>query len=403
MSTSLIYHAFECKGYLFLKNEYKNGSIYFHIKKDPLKQKCAVCGSNDVIHKGLVVRELQTLPIGNKPVYLVVHLHRLACKECGSLRLEPILIADTKKHWTKVLGRYIVDLLKHSTVEDVAQHLGMSWDTVKEIHLWALRRKYPKRKIGHLKYLGVDEVAIRKRHYYMTVVVDLETGEVVWVAPNRVRESFEPFLKKLKGAGAKIKAIAMDMWPAYFLAVMNQFSPDVIVFDRFHLIAHYNKMLDEFRRSLGKYFSLTEKNLFVGVRYLLLQGKEKLQDDKAAQQKLEKVLSLNQPLNIAYQLKEELRELWSCTTRNEAELYLSNWINKAQASGVRPLLKFSNFLKIWSRGILNYFDHPITTGKVEGINNKIKVLKRQAYGFRDLEYFSLRIYALHEARYSLIG
>jgi len=331
MSTGLIYHAFECKVYKFLKNEYKNGLIYFHISKNPYKQRCVLCGSNNVIHKGLVIRELLTLPIGNKPVYLVLHLHRLRCKECGCIRLEPIEIADTKKHWTKILGRYIVDLLKHSTVEDVAQHLGMSWDTIKEIHLWALRQKYPKRKIGHLKYLGVDEVAIRKGQYYMTVVVDLETGEVVWVAPNREVNSFEPFLKMLKQAGVKIEAIAMDMWPAYMIAAIKHFSADVIVFDKFHLVAHYNKMLDEFRRNLGKYFSLTDKKLVVGIRY---KGKEKLIDNKDAQEKLEKVLSMNQPLNIAYQLKEELRELWSCANRKDAELYLSNWIKEARTCGV---------------------------------------------------------------------
>lgn len=403
MSTELIYHAFEAKGYKFLRDEYKEGRINFHIKKNDTEQRCSVCGSGEVVRKGRISRELRTLPIGNKPVYLIVHLHRLYCRECGYIRLEPIEIADARKHWTIILGRYIVDLLRHSTVEDVAQHLGMSWGTIKQIHLEALRQKYPKQKLGHLKYLGVDEIAIRKRHYYMTIVVNMETGEVVWVAPNRITGSLEPFLKKLKKAGAKIESIAMDMWPAYMMAAIKYFSADVIVFDRFHLMAHYNKMLDEFRRSLGKYYSLTEKNLIIGVRYLLLKGKEKLNDDKSAQQKLEKVLSLNQPLNIMYQLKEELRQFWSCISRNEAELYIANWIKKARTSGIKPLIKFTNFFSAHLSGILNYFKHPITSGKVEGINNKIKVLKRQAYGFRDLEYFSLRIYALHETRYALLG
>jgi transposase len=114
-------------------------------------------------------------------------------------------------------------------VEDVAQHLGMSWDTVKEIHVLALRRKYSRRKIRHLKYLGVDEVAVRKGHSYLTVVVNLETGAVVWVAPGRTTKSLEVFLKRVKRSGARIETIAMDMWPAYITAALNHFSSKVIL------------------------------------------------------------------------------------------------------------------------------------------------------------------------------
>jgi transposase len=229
MSTSLIYHAFGGVGYRYLKTEYHKGIVWFHIEKNPEHQLCAVCGSADVIRKGQYIRKIRTLPVGKRPVFLVLHLHRLFCKACEALQLEPILVADPKKHWAKALGRYIVDLLRLSTVEDVAQHLGMSWDTVKEIHVLALRRKYSKRKLRHLKYLGVDEVAVRKGHSYLTVVVDLETGAVVWVAPDRTTESLDAFLVRVKRSGAKIEAIAMDMWPAYITAALNHFSSKVIL------------------------------------------------------------------------------------------------------------------------------------------------------------------------------
>jgi len=403
MSTSLIYHAFGADGYQYLKTEYQKGALYLHIEKHPQKQRCVVCGSAEVIRKGQCTREIRTLPIGKRPVFLVLHLHRLFCKACEALQLEPILLADRKKHWAKTLGRYIVDLLRHSTVEDVAQHLGMSWDTVKDIHIRALRRKYSKRKLRHLKYLGVDEVAIRKGHSYLTVVVDLETGAVVWVAPDRKTESLEVFLKQVKRSRAKIKAIAMDMWPAYITAAMNQFSSKVIVFDRYHVISLCNHMLDEVRRGAARDASLTEQDVYVGVRYLLLQGEEKIKNDQEAKAKLERLFTINQPLYTAYLLKEELRALWFCSSRIQAEMYLENWLKKAWASGVAQVIKFATTLASHRTGILNYFDHPFTTGMVEGINNKIKLLKRQAYGFRDMEYFKLRIYALHESRYSLIG
>jgi len=403
MSTSLIYHAFGAVGYHYLKTEYKEGTIQLHVEKKPEYQRCAVCGSFDVIRKGREIREIRTLPIGKRPVFFVLHLHRLFCKACQSLQLEPLLLADPKKHWARALGRYIVDLLRRTTVEDVARHLGMSWDTVKDIHLWALRRKYSKRKLRHLKCLGVDEVAVRKGHSYLTVVVDLETGAVVWVAPDRTVESLEVFLKKVKRSGAKIEAIAMDMWPAYITATMNHYSSKVIVFDRYHMIAMCNRMLDEVRRGAARDASLTERNVYVGVRYLLLQGEEKIRDNQEARAKLDRLFTVNKPLHIAYILKEELRALWTCSSRLQAAMYLQNWLKKAWTSGVTSLIKFANTLAAHRTGILNFFDHPFTTGMVEGINNKIKLLKRQAYGFRDMEYFSLRIYALHESRYALIG
>lgn len=403
MSTSLIYHVFGGVGYRYLKTEFREGAVRFHIEKKPKHQVCSKCGSGDVIRKGQHIRAIRTLPIGKRPTFLVLHLHRLYCRTCEALQLEPILVADPKKHWAKALGRYIVDLLRHSTVEDVAQHLGMSWNTIKEIHLLSLRRKYSKRTFKHLKHLGIDEVAVRKGHSYITVVVDLETGAVVWVAPGRTAESLEAFFRKVKRSGAAIETIAMDMWPAYTTAALNHFSSKVIVFDRYHVIAMCNRMLDEVRRGAARDASLTERNVYVGVRYLLLQGEEKIGSNHEAHMKLERLFTVNQPLYTAYLLKEELRALWNCSNRDQADRYLDNWLKKARTSGVKPVIKFAHTIAAHRTGILNYFDHPFTTGMVEGINNRIKLLKRQAYGFRDMEYFALRIYALHESRYALIG
>jgi transposase len=403
MSTSILYHGFGIRGYRYLKTEYKEGEIVFHIEKAKSYQYCGECNSHMVIKKGLVIRKLRTLPIGAKRVFLMVHLHRLLCRHCGALMLEPLLLSFPKKHWTKNLGRYIVDLLRRSTVEDVARHLGMSWDTVKDIHKWALTMKYKKRQIDYLSHLGVDEIAVRKGHSYLTVVIDLDTGQVVWVSEGRKSSSLEPFLIKLKKAKAPIEAIAMDMWPAYITAVMKHYSYRSIVFDPYHPIASCNKMLDELRCQEAAAASREQKDVYTGTRYLLLKGGEKLTSDTEAKEKLENLLSLNESLNIAYILKEELRKFWRCTTRKKAQSYLMNWLYKAWISGIKPLAKFATMIASHHEGILNYFDHRVSTGMVEGINNKIKVLKRQAYGFRDTEYFKLRIYSLHESRYALIG
>lgn len=402
MSTSILYHGFGVIGYRYLKTEYKEGTIIFHIEKLREKQICADCGSRKVIKKGSITRQLRTLPIGKKKVFLLMHLHRLFCLFCGALKLEPLFLSFPKKRWTKALGRYIVELLHHSTVEDVAKHLGMSWNTVKEIHKWALKIKYKRRKIKHLKYLAIDEIAVQKGHKYLTIVVDLETGQVVWVGKGRNSYSIEPFLRKLKKFNKKLQAIAMDMWPAYISVVLKYYSYDFIVFDHYHVISDYNKMLDELRRQEAAAAPEPFKKAYVGVRYLLLKGEEKIENNLQAKAKLMKLFYLNHSLNIAYILKEELRELWNSSSLKAAEIYLNNWIKKALSSDIKLVQKFTATIASHRIGILNYFNHPITTGPVEGINNKIKVLKRQAYGFRDMEYFKLRIFALHESRYALL-
>jgi transposase len=398
LSTSLLYHGFGIRDYKYLKTEYRKGAVIFHIKKDPDKWCCADCGSKHVRKKGHFVREIRTVPIGKKKVFLSVHLHRLKCRDCRSLELEPLIISFPKKQWTKSLGRCAVELLKRGTVEDAARHLGMSWDTVKEIHLREL-----KRKLKQLRYLGVDEIAVRRGHNYLTVVVDLETGQVVWVGEGRQCTSLGGFIRTLKRRRVELKAIAMDMWLAYIKAVSKYYPREVIVYDRYHLIQDCNRMLDELRREEASKVSLQErKEVYTGTRYLLLRGKEKLDTLPEAKEKLDRLLAFNESLNTAYILKEELRMLWECQSREEAVEYFDNWLQKAWSSDIELVVKFANKLLRHRNGILNYFHHRITTGQVEGINNKIKVLKRQAYGYRDKEYFKLRIYSLHEFRYALI-
>jgi transposase len=403
MSTSILYHVFRVRDYRYLRSRFIGGEVIFHIEKVPEKLRCGGCFSRNVIKYGRVTRRIRTVPAGSRRVWLMLHLHRLRCRDCLRIGLEPLSIAFPKKHWSKALARYILELLKFATVKDVASHLGMSWDTVKEIHAWALKQRFKKRRIKHLRYLGVDEVAVRRGHRYMTVVVDLLSGEVVWIGEGRETSSLGIFLRRLKKAGAPIQGIAMDMWPAYIRAVMEHYPANMIVFDRYHVISDYNRMIDELRRREAAAAPMTEKQVYVGVRYLLLKGEEKIKNSTAAKEKLDRLLSLNRSLNIAYVLKEELRAFWNCQSRGEAEIYLANWVKKAWASGIMPLMKFANKLAAHRYGLLNYFEHRITTAKVEGINNKIKVLKRMAYGFRDMEYFKLRIYFMHHDTYSLIG
>jgi transposase len=196
----------------------------------------------------------------------------------------------------------------------------------------------------------------------------------------------------------------MDMSRAYIAAVGEHLPNATIVFDHFHVIKLFNDKLSKLRRDLYREATdLLHKKILKGTRWLLLKNPENLRDVKNERSRLEEALSINKPLATAYYMKEDLRLLWSFSDKASAEGHLEDWIVQAEASGIRMLKDFANTLRIHKRGILAYYDHRISTGPLEGTNNKIKTLQRQAYGFRDHAFFILRIYALHTTRYELLG
>jgi len=194
------------------------------------------------------------------------------------------------------------------------------------------------------------------------------------------------------------------MSPSYIASVLENHPGAEIVFDHFHVIKMYNDKLSDLRREL--YREATgplEKKVLKGTRWLLLKNPDKLNAKRNEKQHLQEALKLNEPLALAYYMKEYLRQIWKQPNKAQAEEILDDWIVKAQASGIKKLVHFANTLTMHRRGILAYYDYPISTGPLEGTNNKIKTLQRQAYGFRDKEFFKLKILALHESKYALVG
>ena len=176
------------------------------------------------------------------------------------------------------------------------------------------------------------------------------------------------------------------------------------MFDHFHIIKLFNEKLSNFRRIL---FNATpeslKKSVIKGSRWLLLTAHENLVEKQDQVKRLTNALLLNMPLATAYYMKEDLRLLWDWEDKPTASWHLDSWISMAKESGLPILEKFAGTLTKHRDGILAYYDFPISTGPLEGTNNKIKTMKRQAYGFRDIEFFKLKIMALHETKYALVG
>jgi transposase len=289
------------------------------------------------------------------------------------------------------------------TILDVARHLGIGWDTVKEIQRTYLSTRFARPELKHLELIAIDEISIGKGHRYLTVVLDLVSGAVVFVGDGRGTDSLTPFWKRLKKARAKIRAVAIDMSPAYIAAVSANLPTAAIVFDHFHLIKLFNDKLAKLRRELQRQAESAGKKVLKGTRWLLLTNPEHLSPQHNEKKRLEEALRLNSSLATAYYLKEDLRQLWQEPNKSAARAFLDDWIARARASDVAMLHKFAQTLDSHREGILAFFDFPISTGPLEGTNNKIKTLQKQAYGFRDMEFFKLKIYALHETRYALVG
>jgi transposase len=404
MSTSLLYHGFGIVGYRYVSQSFQEGQVTFRIEKPRERHRCSQCGSGEVWDQGGIERTFRMVPIGPKPTFVKLKVPRVFCFACGMVRQVKLGFADPKKRYTRAFERYVLDLSRLMTIQDVAKHLDVSWDTVKDIQARSLQRRFGKPKLHNLQQIAIDEIAIAKGHRYVTLVLNLLTGAVVFVGDGKGVDALEPFWRRLRRARAKIVAVATDLSKAYIRAVRDNLPNAVHVFDHFHVIKLFNDKLSAFRRALYHQLSSAhEREILKGTLWLLLKNPENLDPQKNERERLDEALRLNTPLATAYYLKEDLRQIWLQDNKRAARRVLRDWLARARASGISMLVQFAATLEEYQEGILAYYDYPISTGPLEGTNNKIKTMKRQAYGFRDHEFFKLKILGIHEAKHALVG
>ena len=403
MSTSLLYHGFGIRGYNYVSSDYTNGQILFRIKHDYWKLSCSDCKSRDFIKKGTITRRFKAPPIGKKEVFIELPVQRIECHLCDKVHQVNVNFSTGKCNYTHSFERYALDLCRLMPISDVAKLLKVSWGTIKEIEKKYLKKHFDKPKLKHLKQIAIDEIYLGKKIKYLTIVMDLVTGAVVYIGDGKSADALKPFWKKLKSAQANIEAVAMDMGKAYIKAVTENLPGVPIVFDHFHVIKLYNEKLTKLRRNLQRKAEESDKDILKGTRWLLLKSSKNLDTVKDEHEKLKNALKLNEPLAKAYYLKEDLGQIWKQNDKEEADFLLWEWIKKATISGVSMLEKFAKTLLKHSDEILAYYDfNKMSSGPMEGTNNKIKTLQKRAYGYQDMEFFKLKLKALHETRYALI-
>ena len=342
------------------------------------------------IHSNGHSRFIRDLNMAKAQVWLQVEYRKVWCDNCNGVRVEHLSFADASKRVTDRLAQYIYDLCKMLTVHDVAEHLDLNPKTIKAIDKSFLEKGFGWTDCHDLRVLAIDEIALRKGHNYMTVVMDYFSGRVVWMSEGRSKETLDRFFAEMTNRQKEaIEAVAMDMWEPYINRVKHHCPNANIVFDFFHVVQAFGRVIDKVRREEYLKANEQDRKVLKGSRYLLLKNEENLTDKQ--QSRLKDVLELNSTLNMLYVLKDHLKLIYYCNDRQKAKKTLDDWCEMAGQIEHPSVKGFIRRLRFFEYGILNHADYPIGTSKLEGVNNKIKVIKRKAYGFHDSEYFALKV------------
>ena len=333
----------------------------------------------------------------------------MICKCCNHKGVEFISwLAKTKyAHCTERKVKEIVKDCHKDTIKDVSIRHKVNHVAVKDIHKQYLMSTQAGRfSLGNSTILGVDEFSIAKHHTYATVVVDLQTSRVILVGKGKTISTLNEFFHLCGKEGCKqIKAVAMDQNASFETSVKGKCPNAVVVYDLFHMISKYGlTVLSHMRTKLAEQYKESGNRSgyydMKGARWILLGNNCNLKTD--ARERLNTILSWNKPLEIAYMLKEQIRDLYFCASIEEATNKWNQWKELALASGVEEVIKFAKIQdRKYKDGIINSALFKIGTSIVEGINNKIKVLKRKAYGLRDFDYFALLIKAAFPGKVAL--
>ena len=279
-------------------------------------------------------------------------------------------------HYTRKLEEFVWRWSRVMTIDDVADLAGLGWDAAKRIVKRRLGRDYGRIDLHGVRHLSIDEIYAGRRRGFYTLVLDLDRGRILWVSRGRGKAGLQGFWPRLRRSRARIEAVAMDMSGAYYAAVLERLPGVPVVFDHYHVIQLMNQRLDDLRREMVREATGPLKLAIKGTRYLLLTREDNLKPEQLP--KLERALKLNEPLSQGWYLKEELGLLWELDSYAAMSRFLTDWCERANQTGVRQLCQMAKTLQAHRRGILNYWCHPINNGRMEGTNNKIKTLNRQA-------------------------
>lgn len=397
MSTSLAYHTQGIIGFQHQSFKYSEEVVVQRLERKEFR--CPQCFNSSVKVYPIRTRKIQGVPYGTKPTYFELDIHRIYCPKCQLSTVEKIpFISHPKARITSALERTIIELRPEMTIFAISKYFHIDWRIIKGVEKRYLKRKFKHIKLKNVKYIGIDEIAIghdeEKKTAYWTIVRDLDSGSVLHVDRGKDGAALKGFLKRLRRSKAKIEVVAMDMGRAFNSWVKKHLSKANIVFDHFHVIKLMNEKIDKVRRRIAADLDDKEKEILKNQRYTLLRNEEDLSSEAA--EHLAEVKAAFQELADVHMMKEYLRSIYRIAKNaSEAEIALKFWIKLAKQIKSDHLQKMVKTLESHWDGIIGFWQFGgITNAAMEGFNNKVRTMLRQAYGYRDDEYMRLKIFDL---------
>lgn len=355
---------------------------------------CGNCGQPTSEIHDINIRRVRERDLFQYRVWLEVPVRRVRCITCGP-RQEQVSWLAGRFRLTRAMVNWVETLVQFMPIQHVSQVLGLHWHTVKDIDHRRLLREVVEVDRRQIRRLVMDEFALYKGHRYATVAMDAETQQVLWVGEGRSREAVRPFFEWLgPQACNQIEAVAMDMNTAMDLEVQQHCPNAKVVYDLFHVVAKFGReVVDRVRVDQANQLrhDKSARKVIKRSRWLLLRNKDNLKEEQRL--KLNELLAINQPLMMVYVLKDQLKDLWYAPSEEIAKQRWDDWLKMAMDSGIKALQHFARNLSRYVAGIVASATYRLHTSALEGMNNRIKVMKRMAYGYRDNAYFFLKIKA----------
>jgi transposase len=339
------------------------------------------------------VRRVRDLSCGDTRIFLELEVRRIDCRRCGKVKRERLEFLADNPLYTKRFAYYVGRRCRDATIKDVAAELMLDWHTVKALEMQYMQAQLKRAGTPAPRAIGIDEIAIRKGHTYRIVVSDLDRGRPIWFGgADRSEASMSQFYGWLGARkSARLRLAVMDMWKPFRMATAAHAPQVAILFDKFHVMRHLGEALDEVRKSEYRRLADRDRRYIKGQKYTLLSRRENLTlDGKKA---LKALLAANKRLNTAYVLKESFGQLWSYEREGWARRFFDNWRASLKWQRLGPYEKFAAMIDRHWVGIAAYCrpENKVSLGFVEGLNNKIRVIQRRAYGLPDENYLRLKI------------
>jgi transposase len=355
------------------------------------KPRCGQCGCPGQYRDTRAERHFKHVPLWGIPVMLNYSPRRVFCRHCKGIYVERISWAAGKRRLTTAFACYLATWAQRLPWIEVARLFQCSWGTVASSVDFVVKYGLENRDLSGITHIGIDEIARRKGHNYLTNVYDLKTKKLIWSGQGRSEDTLNQFFKYIGVKRAnRLQGICCDMWMPYINAIKEKAPNALLVFDKFHIVRHLMQAVDQVRRNEITEKGKEHKQLLKHTRYIWLKNPWNLTEyQKAKFGSLEK---LNLKINRAYLLKEAFRNLWFYKTMGWANRYLKQWFWWATHSRLEPIRKFAWMIRRHEDNILSYFKLPITNASVEGLNNKAKIISRRAYGFRSGKSHILNLY-----------